>query len=427
MLSSSLPRADFARFDSDPLRYLVEARAELGDIFVLRERGPIFSRTPDCNGVIAVFGDRQRAVLTDIDTFAMPPSAARQLALPETLAKLNRSLHSMQGEEHAVQKRVASAVLDASNGNVECDVTWEPGESIDLMAEMRALAARLASRVLFGNDVDPALTQLLENYFHLRREAAASGGAAIAPGVLIETGAALDLALRDFIRSGRGDGVIARLARTQLTEDDIAGHANIFFISATEPVAVSLAWTLLILSQTPQLRQQLRDDPSRIEHVLLESHRLLPPNAFMVRITEEPAMLSGVELPARCEIVLSPFVAHRDPRVFPDPERFAPSRWEHARPSSFDYLPFGAGGHACIGRGLAASLMRSALAFLIARYDLVLDGDQEVDWRVHIQFMPRGAPRMVVRAPRAMGAGGRLRGPIADLVRLDFAANDGVQ
>lgn len=425
MLPRTIPRADSARFDENPLRSLVEARAELGDIFVLRENGPIFSRTPDCAGVIAVFGEKQRAVLTGIDTFAMPPSAAAQLALPERVANLNRSLHSMRGEEHDVQKRVVTAVLDAPVDVADCGVTWQPGQTIELLEEMRALATRLASRVLFGDDGDALLVELLESYFHLRREAA--GGAAIAHEALVAAGEALDSALRAHIRNARGNGVIARLAQTQLTEDEVAGHANIFFISATEPVAVALTWTLLILSQLPELRRELRADPVGIEHVLLESLRLLPPNAFMVRITARPVTLGNIELPANCEIVLSPFAAHRDARVFTDPEQFLPSRWNRVRPSSFDYLPFGAGGHACIGRGVAMTLMRSALTRLIADHDLVLDGDREIDWRVHIQFMPRDAVRMRVDSAQAKRDGGRLRGPVAELLRLDFAASGGVQ
>lgn len=410
-LPSSLPRAQAPeRFAGDPLAFLREARAELGDVFVLRERGPILSRTPDCKGVVAVFGaQRQHAVLSDIEAFGMPPSAARQLELPERLAKLNHSLHSMRGEEHASQKRILTAAMDVDAIEVE----WEPEDRFGLLAEMRKLARRMASRVLFGDGQD-ALAERMQTYFHLRREAASPFAETIDRAELLETGRDVDEALRDR----KLGGIVGRLAASgALTEDELVGHANILFISATEPIAVALTWTLLILSQLPP--------QENVDAVLLESLRLLPPNALMVRITTRPVTLCGTELPERCEVLLSPFVAHRDPLRFPDPDTFRPDRWNEARPSSFDYFPFGAGGHSCVGRGLAMQMLRAALTSILARHRVLLDGDQEIDWRVHIQFLPRTDPRVVLAPRGSTREGGRLRGAVAEL--LDIRASRAVQ
>ena len=54
------------------------------------------------------------------------------------------------------------------------------------------------------------------------------------------------------------------------------------------------------------------------------------------------------------------------------------------------------------------------------RYELVLDGDQEIDWRIHIQFMPSDDPVMHVREPGASTArAGKLLGPVSELMSLD--------
>lgn len=426
-LPPTLPRAlDGEAFRAEPLGYLRERRVELGDAFVLREEGPILSRTPDCNGVVAVFGtERQRAVLGDIETFGMPPSAARQLGLDASLTNLNRSLHSMRGEEHAAQKRVLTSVLDGARfGDLHevLERSWRPASTFPLFAAMRALTLPLASHVLFGEG-GGQLTELLQLYFQLRREAASPAGAA-GKGtreMLVETGEALDEALRRFLRTARADSLLGRLAGVGLSEDEVVGHANIVFVSSTEPIAVALTWTLLILSQLPELRRELREElaaggTTLLDCVLRESLRVLPPNAFMVRLTTRPVSLCGTDLPERCEVILSPFVAHRDATRFPDPDIFRPSRWLHARPSPFDYFPFGAGGHACVGRGVALQLMKSVLAFLMTRHELVLDGDQEIDWRIHIQFLPHDDPLMRLLSN---GVDGKLRGRVAAL--LDFS------
>ena len=90
-------------------------------------------------------------------------------------------------------------------------------------------------------------------------------------------------------------------------------------------------------------------------------------------------------------------------------------------PSPFVYFPFGAGGHACVGRALALSTIRAALTCLLARYDLVLAGDQEIDWRLHIIFMPRVDPLFAIHSPCELIPCREWNtwGPVAAMIRLD--------
>jgi cytochrome P450 len=401
------------------LTFLLEERERLGDAFVLTEEGAVFSRTAHCKGVVAVFGAaRQRAVLTDLETFGMPPSAARQLALDERLTNLNHSLHSMRGERHASQKRVLSSVLDGVNVGAP-DVGAMPEGAFGLLSTMREVTLRLASNLLFGDEGQDELVSLLTGYFHLRREAASPAAAQVDTEGLREVGEALDEALR----ASQAGGLLGRLRAAGLTEDEVVGHANILFVSSTEPIAVALTWTLLILSQLPEVRAALREEdgtahPSLLDCVISESLRILPPNGIMVRLTTRATTLEGIDLPEDCEIVLSPFVAHRDAERFPSPDSFQPERWRTMRPSPYDYFPFGAGGHACVGRGLALTLMKHTLAAIVKKHDLLLDGDQDVDWRLHIQFMPANDPIVRAHAAGIETSGGTLRGPVAELLRL---------
>jgi cytochrome P450 len=458
----AIPRAGgYEAFRNDPLGFLARARARHGNVFVIGEGGPIFSRAPDCCGAVAVFGtEGQREVLSDIETFGMPPSAAEQLALPDNLAALNRGLHSMRGDEHAGQKRSISRLLAdeqlrdhhelivaALDGFVE---QWQPGSRIGLLGEMQALALQLASRVLFGRRFaeHDGLGRLLHAYFTIRREASSPvnepGG--VPPRVLIAVGDALDDALHAYLRDcrrsrgARDGGLLGELAARggPFSKEQVVGHSNILFVSTTEPIAVALTWILLILSQLPGLRGALRDElrgrkneraepgpgrpkrPSLLDCVILESLRLLPPNGFMARVTMQPTSLCGSPLPDRCEVVLCPLVAHRDAERFERADEFLPARWHDARPSPFDYFPFGAGGHACPGRGLAHYLMNTVLSVLLERFDLVFSEDQAVDWRVHIMFMPSADPSVAVLTAGAKGpqVGGRLLGPVARLLRF---------
>jgi cytochrome P450 len=448
-LPVDLPRAGpFDRFTADPLNFLRRARATHGDLFVLREPGAIFSRAADSPGVIAAFGiDNQRAVLTDLDSFGMPVSAAHLLNLPPNLVTLNRGLHSLTGSQHTAHRRSLAALLtecaDRQRGAIAAAVDdfagrWHAGSNVHMLAEMRELSLSITRHLLFGDRADEltGLAQRMRTYFQLRREASSPANPAGTVNVdeLARLGNAVDTELRSVFRACRTSaaphGILGRLATTEsapgtpLSEDEAIGHANVLFISSTEPVAVALTWLFLILSQRADLRRVLREEKTR--HVLLgnvidETLRILPPNAFMVRTTTRPVMLGGIELPAKCEIVLCPFVSHRDPKYFVRPDHFVPDRWNGTTPSPFVYFPFGGGGHSCVGRALALSAIRAAVTGLLSRYDLVLADEREVDWRLHIIFMPRADPLFAIRSAEVatMERGNRLHGPVAALVNLD--------
>jgi cytochrome P450 len=384
-------------------------------------------------------------VLGDIETFALPVSAAVRLRLPAALVNLNRGLHSMRGDEHAAQRRALAGILGAATG-AQADVVraavddvtrgWRSGGKVALLDGMRQLAARISAGVLFGDDHarHAPLAALLHTYFQLRREIAAVRDAAGAAerDALVAVGSALDAELRRYVRGARkgaGDGVLGRLAAaTDLDAAAVVAHSNVLFVSSTEPIAVALTWILVILSQLPELRRELRDEGAAgaagadrlLDRVVLEAMRLLPPNAMMSRITTRATRALGAALPAQTEVVLCPFLAHRDPVCFAGPDRFAPERWRAARPAPYQYLPYGGGGHACVGRGLAHHLITTALACLLDRFDVTLAGDLAIDWRIHIMLMPRVDP--VVRVQRAGARGrhrpGRLGGPVGALLDL---------
>ena len=77
--------------------------------------------------------------------------------------------------------------------------------------------------------------------------------------------------------------------------------------------------------------------------------------------------------------MLSQWVTHRDPRWFPDPDRFSPDRWEAksaAQLPRFAYFPFGGRPRVCIGAGFAMMEATLLLASIAQRYQLRLVPDQ---------------------------------------------------
>src|SRR5690606_22850895 len=80
-----------------------------------------------------------------------------------------------------------------------------------------------------------------------------------------------------------------------------------------------------------------------------------------------PMRFGGVQLPAGVIAVPAIYLVHHNPRVWPDPERFDPSRFVDAKPSPYALFPFGGGVRRCIGMAFALYEMQVVLATLLSR------------------------------------------------------------
>jgi len=180
----------------------------------------------------------------------------------------------------------------------------------------------------------------------------------------------LERLLLPLVRShDRGDTLLGHLRRLQLGEQRVFDEAR-GFLASYELSARALAWALLLVSERPDVQERLRSDGDAMgfpQLVYSEALRLYPPTWLFVRIAPETAALpSGATIRAGARLLLCPYATHRDPRHFPDPERFEPNR---PRPRAA-YFPFGGGRHVCVGEGFVRFEAALVLARLAAGFDL---------------------------------------------------------
>jgi cytochrome P450 len=99
-------------------------------------------------------------------------------------------------------------------------------------------------------------------------------------------------------------------------------------------------------------------------------------------------------------VYIYPWVLHRDPRFFPEPERFDPERFAPGRVEAIPqhaYIPFGAGPHVCIGNMFAQMEMILAVATVVSRYRLaLLPNSPPVVPEPYVAIRPRGGLKMRV-------------------------------
>ncbi|MEU2259943.1 cytochrome P450 [Streptomyces sp. NPDC019645] len=153
-----------------------------------------------------------------------------------------------------------------------------------------------------------------------------------------------------------------------LTDEEVRDELTTMLFAGTETTASTLAWALYHLSQRPDVEAELLTEIDKaigdrpvtfvdvphlpgISRVLDEVIRLHGVVSLMRR-TNEPVTISGYDIPAETEVLLSLYALHRHPGLYPDPDRFDPDRWLPERVAERPrehVVPFGAGNRKCIG------------------------------------------------------------------------------
>ncbi len=88
------------------------------------------------------------------------------------------------------------------------------------------------------------------------------------------------------------------------------------------------------------------------------------------RRLDRPMRIGGRDLPAGVVAAPCIYLAHRRPERWQEPERFDPDRFVGARPSPYEFLPFGGGVRRCLGMAFALYEMKIVLAQVLARVGL---------------------------------------------------------
>lgn len=211
-----------------------------------------------------------------------------------------------------------------------------------------------------------------------------------------------------------GEGMTDRQIRDEIMTLLFAGH---------ETTASALAWTWYLLAKHPAARAQLEaeldealggrtpsvEDVARLpttRMVIEESLRLYPPAWTTFRLALEEDVIQGYRIPAASRVIISPYVMHRHPAYWPEPERFLPERFTsaqvEARPK-FAYLPFGGGPRQCIGSHFAMLEMQLVVANIAQRYRLDLVPGQKETPEVVLTLRPPHTMQMRVTQRRVEG------------------------
>ena len=302
------------------------------------------------------------------------------------------------------QRRILSYQDIVIRSAKEALARWRDGEVIDLEHEMKRLTLTIVGRALFSRDLNEIVSGLSQdidtaleyvNGLSSRVTLPLIGSLARRNRAALAAIARVDAAVRNLIaerrRQPQGEHTdflgMLLAAQTEdgqaLTDEEVRDEVLTMFVAGHETVATVLTWLFYLVAQRPDVRSRLEEEAQQAGdadlvaaprpytlQVYKEAMRLYPGGFTIGRQAIRDVQIGDWIIPAGAWVMISPYSVHRNPRIFPDPERFDPERFvpqnEQKLPRAA-YIPFGIGPRACIG-GQFAIMEGQLVVSTFARY-----------------------------------------------------------
>ncbi|HME40486.1 MAG TPA: cytochrome P450 [Steroidobacteraceae bacterium] len=201
-----------------------------------------------------------------------------------------------------------------------------------------------------------------------------------------------------------------------MSDKELIDEVLTLIVAGHETTAAALTWTWYLISQHPLAAEELQAEADRMgsgqplgldaaeslkftHRVLQEALRLYPPGWLITRRTLEADELGGFAIPARTDVFISPYMLHRHPAFWSDPEEFKPERFagaDAAERHRFCYIPFAVGPRHCIGENIAMFEMLVHIQAMSRRFRLTRAGDEPIELEAQINLRPRSNLMMMV-------------------------------
>jgi len=228
---------------------------------------------------------------------------------------------------------------------------------------------------------------------------------------------------RAYVDAERAD-VLSLLATTtdeygaHLSDEEIRDQLMTLFVAGQDTTSTALSWALAQVHAHPEIRERLQaeidalgpePDPDALAAlpylgaVCHEALRVTPTVIAASRMpVRRPFAIAGYEIPAGAYASPNIYLVHRNPDIYPQPERFRPERFLEREFSPWEFMPWGGGARRCIGMALSVQEMRVILGTLMSavRLEAVAPGLPAPKNRGMV-IAPRDGTRLRVRELRA--------------------------
>ncbi|KAI5922634.1 cytochrome P450 [Camillea tinctor] len=165
-----------------------------------------------------------------------------------------------------------------------------------------------------------------------------------------------------------------------ISQLEIVNNAELYIVAGSDTTATTLTYLTWSLCRHPEIKSRLLKELESLPDDFTDNHlkdlpflnkcitetlRRYPvvPAGLPRYVPSGGAVIKGYWLPGGSVVTTQNWSLHRDPKIFPDPDRFNPSRWDKPTKGMKDvFMPFGGGSRICIGMHLAFIEIRLGIA-----------------------------------------------------------------
>jgi cytochrome P450 len=296
------------------------------------------------------------------------------------------------------------------------------GEPVNVSEDTSELTLEIVLRSIFGTDLDKLERQMGQNPFEV---VAKQSNRDLKFAFQFRSLAKLVLELIKT-RHESDEEHFDFLSMLMLTTDretgqpmgdrELIDEVLTLIVAGHETTAAALTWTWYLVTQHPEVAEALEAETDKhaadgvlsldaaeslsyTHQVLQESLRMYPPGWLLTRRSVEADELGGYAIAPRTDVFLSPYLLHRHPEFWSDPEAFQPERFagtDAAERHKFAYIPFAVGPRHCIGENIAMFEMLVHMHAMTRRFRLKRATDEPIVFEAQINLRPRSNLMMTV-------------------------------
>jgi cytochrome P450 len=317
------------------------------------------------------------------------------------------------------RRRIGDYVpIMAANADAVID-RWRPGQRIEIYDALRSAVRRSTAESLFGSrmadhadffgeQLQPLLelTHRLPQLMRIQQRIGSPGWRrAMAARASIDR--FVDRQVEDAVSHPKPDDHLLTTLITSrpdddrpLTRNEIRDQIVSMITAGYETTSGALAWAIYALLSVPGAWDKAAAEAGRVlgagpptaqnlealtylHGVVQETLRLYTPGVISARKVKRDLHFDGHRIRAGRLLIFSPYVTHRIADVWAEPEEFRPERWDpdsphYRRPAPYEFIPFSAGLHRCVGSAMATAELTVMLARLVAKTTLRLPSQRIV-------------------------------------------------
>jgi cytochrome P450 len=304
--------------------------------------------------------------------------------------------------------------------------SWPHDQPITLHPRLQRLTLEIVLRAVFGLEqgakldrLRQLLTEVLEfaenpiSLLPFAQRALAGRGPM---GRLERLGEEADSLIFELIderrrEGGHGPDVLALLLSAEHEDGSPMSSAELrdelvtALVAGHETTASQLAWGFEMLARNPSVTERLAREleaDSDAAYLTATIHEIMRRRPVLInaepRLVKQRVEIGGVSYPPGVVLIVSAYLVHHDPDIYPEPHAFRPERFLDQAPGTYTWLPFGGGRRRCLGASFAMLEMKIVLRAVIERNMLVGVGERaETARRRSITISPSRGCEVIMR------------------------------